>query len=60
MWLYDLLAPHGEVVLAHPLLLKSIWNTRAKTDKKDAEELAELLRVNRIPRAYVPQARYQG
>lgn len=59
-WLYDLLVLHGEVVLAHPLLLKSIWNTRAKTDKKDAEELADLLRVDRIPRAYVPPARYQG
>ncbi len=41
-WLYDLLAPHGEVVLAHPLLLKSIWNTRAKTDKKDAEALTDI------------------
>lgn len=59
-WLYDLLVPHGEVVLAHPLLLKSIWNTRAKTDKKDAEELAEILRSDRIPRAYVPPERYQG
>jgi transposase len=59
-WLYDLLVPHGEVVLAHPLLLKSIWNTRAKTDKRDAEELAELLRSKRIPRSYVPPERYQG
>lgn len=59
-WLHDLLAPHGEVVLAHPLLLKSIWNTRAKTDKRDAEELAELLRSERIPRAYIPPERYQG
>ena len=59
-WLHDLLAPHGEVVLAHPLLLKSIWNTRAKTDKRDAEELAELLRSDRIPRAYIPPERYQG
>jgi transposase len=59
-WLHDMLAPHGEVVLAHPLLLKSVWNTRAKTDKKDAEELADLLRSNRIPRAYIPPERYQG
>jgi transposase len=59
-WLHDLLAPEGEVVLAHPLLLKSVWNTRAKTDKKDAEELADLLRSDRIPRAYIPPERYQG
>ena len=59
-WLHDLLAPHGEVVLAHPLLLKSVWNRRAKTDKKDAEELADLLRSDRIPRAYIPPERYQG
>ena len=59
-WLYDLLAPHGEVVLAHPLLLKSVWNRRAKTDKRDAEELADLLRADRIPRAYVPPEQYQG
>jgi transposase len=55
-----MLAPEGEVVLAHPLLLKSVWNTRAKTDKKDAEELADLLRSDRIPRAYIPPERYQG
>jgi len=54
------LLPDGEVVLAHPLLLKSIWNMRAKTDKRDAEELAELLRSDRIPRAYIPPERYQG
>jgi len=59
-WLHDLLVPHGEVVPAHPLLSKSIWNTRAKTDKKDAEELAELLRSDRILRAYIPPERYQG
>ena len=58
-WLYDLLAPHGEVVLAHPLRLKAIWSGRAKTDKLDAKVLAELLRGGLIPESYVPPKRYQ-
>ena len=40
-WLYDLLAPHGEVVLAHPLRLKAIWSGRAKTDKVDGTQEPE-------------------
>jgi len=58
-WLYDLLAPVGEVVLAHPLRLRAITAARAKTDKLDAALLAQLLRANLIPTAYVPPARYQ-
>ncbi len=58
-WLYELLAPHGEVVLAHPLRLKAIWSGRAKTDKLDAKVLAELLRGGLIPESYVPPERYQ-
>ena len=58
-WLYDLLSPSGEVVLAHPLRLRAITTGRAKTDKLDAAMLARLLRANLIPQAYVPPARYQ-
>ena len=58
-WLYDLLAPSGEVVLAHPLRLRAIATARAKTDKLDAALLARLLRGNLIPASYVPPARYQ-
>ena len=36
-WLYDLLAPLGEVVLAHPLRLRAIATARAKTDKGEPE-----------------------
>jgi len=35
-WLYDLVSPQGEVVLAHPLRLRAITAARAKTDKLDA------------------------
>lgn len=57
-WLYDLLSPLGEVVLAHPRRLKAIVDGRAKTDKLDAALLAKLLRVNLIPKAYVPPEPY--
>jgi len=58
-WLYDLLSPLGEVVLAHPLQLRAIVAGRAKTDKLDAALLAKLLRAGLIPTSYVPPASYQ-
>jgi len=58
-WLYELLSPHGEVILAHPKRLAAIWSARAKTDKIDAMTLAELLRADMIPTAYVPPREYQ-
>lgn len=57
-WLYDLLTPLGEVVLAHPRHLRAIAAGRAKTDKLDAALLAKLLRGDLIPRAYVPPEPY--
>jgi hypothetical protein len=35
-WLYELLEPLGDVILAHPLRLRAIVSGRAKTDKLDA------------------------
>jgi transposase len=58
-WLYDLLEPMGTVVLAHPLRLRAIVTSRAKTDKLDAATLARLLRIDEIPAAYVPPRRFQ-
>ena len=57
-WLYDLLSPLGDVVLAHPLRLRAIVAGRAKTDKLDAVLLAKLLRFGLIPPAYVPPRPY--
>lgn len=57
-WLFDMLIPMGEVVLAHPFRLKAITTARAKTDKLDAALLAKLLRADLIPRAHVPGAAY--
>ena len=58
-WLYDLLCPHGTILLAHPLRLRAMIQRRSKTDKLDAQLLANLLRINQIPLAYVPPEAYQ-
>ena len=58
-WLYDLLRPHGTVLLAHPMRLRAMIQRRTKTDKLDAQLLANLLRINQIPLAYIPPEPYQ-
>jgi transposase len=58
-WLYDLLRPHGTILLAHPARLRAMVLRRSKTDKLDALLLANLLRINQIPLAYVPPEPYQ-
>ncbi len=58
-WLYDLLRPYGVVVLAHPLRLRTMIQRRSKTDKLDAMLLANLLRINQVPLAYIPPEPYQ-
>ncbi len=58
-WLYDLLRPHGSVLLAHPMRLRAMIQRRSKTDKLDAQLLANLLRINQIPLAYIPPEPYQ-
>src|SRR4030095_5349302 len=58
-WLYDLLTPLGTVLLAHPLRLRAMVQRRSKTDKLDSQLLANLLRINQIPLAYIPPAHYQ-
>jgi transposase len=58
-WLYDLLRPLGTVLLAHPLRLRAMIQRRSKTDKLDAQLLANLVRIDQIPLAYVPPEKYQ-
>jgi len=58
-WLYDLLRPHGSILLAHPLRLRAMIQRRSKTDKLDAQLLANLLRIDQIPLAYIPPEPYQ-
>jgi transposase len=58
-WLYDLLRPYGTVHLAHPARLRAMIQRRTKTDKLDAQLLANLLRIDQIPLAYIPPEPYQ-
>ena len=53
-WLYDLLSAEGTVLLAHPTKLRLMIQRRAKTDRLDCQLLANLLRIDQIPLAYVP------
>ena len=58
-WLYDLLATEGTMLLAHPAKLRLMIQRRAKTDRLDCQLLANLLRINQIPLAYVPPPELQ-
>jgi len=58
-WFHDLVSEHGTVLLAHPLKLRAMIQRRSKTDKLDSMLLAQLLRINQVPLAYVPSERYQ-
>lgn len=57
-WLADGLIERGyNVTLAHPFALRAITGARVKTDKRDARALAQLLRLDAIPRAaIIPKA----
>ena len=53
--IYDLLKEKGyDVRVAHPLMVKAIAYAKVKSDKVDARMLADLLRADMIPEAYVP------
>jgi transposase len=53
-WLAELLEEAGyELPLAHPLRTKAIASARVKTDAVDARTLAQLLRADLLPEAYV-------
>jgi transposase len=59
-WAVDVLADVGaQVHLAHPLGVKGFAYRRVKNDERDAADLADLLRMERLPRAWIapPQVR---
>ena len=58
-WFHRLVSPLGTVVLAHPFLLRATVQRRSKTDRLDAQLLANLLRINQIPLSYIPSDEYQ-
>jgi transposase len=53
-WAVDVLQAEGaDVHLAHPLGIKGFAYRRVKNDVRDAADLADLLRMGRLPEAYV-------
>jgi transposase len=53
-WAADVLAEAGAVVhLAHPLGVKAFAYRRVKNDERDAADLVDLLRMGRLPEAWV-------
>src|SRR6516162_2487658 len=53
-WAADTLAAAGaQVHLAHPLGVKGFGYRRVKNDEKDAADLADLLRMGRLPEAWI-------
>ncbi len=60
-WLADLLKEEGiELTLAHSKLAGAIAYAKVKTDAVDAHTLAQLLRVDLIPRAHMISAELRG
>ena len=58
-WLYDLLAPLGTVLLAHPLRLRAMVQRRSKTDKLDSHAAGQPVADQSDPLAYIPPENYQ-
>lgn len=54
-WLSDGLKKHGfkEIKMAHALKIAFITKAKVKTDRKDSQALAELLRLDYIPESYI-------
>jgi transposase len=53
-WAADALAELGATVhLAHPLGVKGFAYRRVKNDERDAADLADLLRMNRLPEGWI-------
>ena len=60
-WLWDLLEPIVEkLVLADATQARAFAGRRLKTDREDAQNIAELLANGRLPLAYAPPSEVQG
>lgn len=56
-WIYDFIKPHAErLCVAHPRMLKAISASKKKSDKVDAEKIADLLRCDLLPECYMMPA----
>ena len=60
-WAVDVLEAAGaEVHLAHPLGVKAFSYRRVKNDERDCADLADLLRLGRLPEAWIAPAEVRG
>ena len=60
-WAADVLAEAGvSVHLAHPLGVKGFAYRRVKNDERDAADLADLLRMGRLPEAWIAPPQVRG
>ena len=60
-WAADVLADAGATVhLAHPLGVKGFAYRRVKNDERDARDLADLLRMGRLPEAWIAPPEVRG
>ena len=60
-WAADVLAEAGATVhLAHPLGIKGFAYRRVKNDERDAADLADLLRMGRLPEAWIARPEIRG
>jgi transposase len=60
-WAADVLAEAGaQVHLAHPLGVKGFAYRRVKNDERDASDLADLLRMGRLPEAWIAPPAVRG
>jgi transposase len=60
-WAADVLADAGAVVhLAHPLGVKGFAYRRVKNDERDAADLADLLRMGRLPESWIAPPAVRG
>jgi len=60
-WAADVLAEAGaEVHLAHPLGVKAFSYRRVKNDERDCIDLADLLRMGKLPEAWIAPPQVRG
>jgi transposase len=60
-WAADVLAAAGATVhLAHPLGVKGFAYRRVNNDERDAADLADLLRMGRLPQAWIAPPEIRG
>ncbi len=54
---FELLSKYAaRVAVAHPGLLRLIFRSKRKNDRRDAEKLAQLLFIDQVPTVHVPSA----